>query len=88
MKTLPSLIKLVVFIVVTVLATGLLAATIGNLRFGGTTSYQALFTDATGLLKGDDVRIAGVRVGETLPYHYPRQPAARKVARAARPRVP
>jgi phospholipid/cholesterol/gamma-HCH transport system substrate-binding protein len=63
-KTLPSLIKLVVFIVVTVLATGLLAATIGNLRFGGTTSYQALFTDATGLLKGDDVRIAGVRVGE------------------------
>ena len=64
MKTLPSLIKLVVFIVVTVLATGLLAATIGNLRFGGTTSYDALFTDATGLLKGDDVRIAGVRVGE------------------------
>ena len=64
MKTLPSLIKLVAFIVVTVLATGLLAATIGNLRFGGTTSYQALFTDATGLLKGDDVRIAGVRVGE------------------------
>jgi len=63
-KTLPSLIKLVVFIVVTVLATGLLAATIGNLRFGGTTSYDALFTDATGLLKGDDVRIAGVRVGE------------------------
>ena len=64
MKTLPSLIKLVVFIVVTVLATGLLAATIGNLRFGGTKSYQAMFTDATGLLKGDDVRIAGVRVGE------------------------
>jgi phospholipid/cholesterol/gamma-HCH transport system substrate-binding protein len=63
-KTLPSLVKLVVFIVVTVLATGLLAATIGNLRFGGTTSYEALFTDATGLLKGDDVRIAGVRVGE------------------------
>jgi phospholipid/cholesterol/gamma-HCH transport system substrate-binding protein len=63
-KTFPSLIKLVVFIVVTVLATGLLAATIGNLRFGGTTSYEALFTDATGLLKGDDVRIAGVRVGE------------------------
>ena len=64
MKTFPSLVKLVVFIVVTVLATGLLAATIGNLRFGGTTSYDALFTDATGLLKGDDVRIAGVRVGE------------------------
>ena len=64
MKTGPSLIKLIVFIVVTVIATGTLAATIGNLRFGGTKSYRALFTDATGLLKGDDVRIAGVRVGE------------------------
>ena len=36
MKTTPSLIKLIVFIVVTVLATGTLAATIGNFRFGGT----------------------------------------------------
>jgi phospholipid/cholesterol/gamma-HCH transport system substrate-binding protein len=63
-KTGPSLVKLIIFIVVTVLATGVLAATIGNIRFTGTTSYRALFTDATGLLKGDDVRIAGVRVGE------------------------
>jgi phospholipid/cholesterol/gamma-HCH transport system substrate-binding protein len=64
MKTTPSLIKLIVFIVVTVLATGTLAATIGNFRFGGTESYHALFTDVTGVQKGDDVRIAGVRVGE------------------------
>ena len=64
MKTTPSLIKLIVFIVVTVLATGVLAATIGNFRFGGTQTYQALFTDVTGVQKGDDVRIAGVRVGE------------------------
>jgi len=63
-KTTSSLIKLVVFIVVTVLATGLLAATIGNIRLGGTTTFRALFADATGLLPGDDVRIAGVRVGE------------------------
>jgi len=63
-KTTASLVKLVVFIVVTVLATGLLAATIGNIRLGGTTSFRALFSDATGLLPGDDVRIAGVRVGE------------------------
>jgi phospholipid/cholesterol/gamma-HCH transport system substrate-binding protein len=62
-KTTSSLIKLIVFIVVTVLATGLLAATIGNFRFGGSESYKALFTDVTGLQKGDDVRIAGVRVG-------------------------
>ncbi len=64
MKTTASLVKLIVFIIVTVLATGVLAATIGNIRLGGTTAYKALFTDATGLLKGDDVRIAGVRVGE------------------------
>jgi phospholipid/cholesterol/gamma-HCH transport system substrate-binding protein len=63
-KTTPSLIKLIAFIVVTVLATGVLAATIGNFRFGGTQSYKALFTDVTGVQKGDDVRIAGVRVGE------------------------
>ncbi|MFE3543969.1 MCE family protein [Nocardia sp. NPDC059177] len=30
---------------------------------GSTTSYSALFTDATGLRVGDDVRMAGVRVG-------------------------
>jgi phospholipid/cholesterol/gamma-HCH transport system substrate-binding protein len=64
MKTTPSLVKLIVFIVVTVLATGMLAATIGNFRFGGTQTYVALFTDVTGVQKGDDVRIAGVRVGE------------------------
>jgi len=63
-KTTPSLVKLIAFIVVTVLATGLLAATIGNFRFGGTQTYKALFTDVTGVQKGDDVRIAGVRVGE------------------------
>ncbi|HET7734393.1 MAG TPA: MCE family protein [Nocardioidaceae bacterium] len=64
MKTTASLVKLIAFIIVTVLATGLLAATIGNIRLGGTTTYRALFEDATGLLPGDDVRIAGVRVGE------------------------
>lgn len=64
MKTTPALVKLIVFTVVTVLATGMLAATIGNFRFGGSTTYHALFTDVTGLQKGDDVRIAGVRVGE------------------------
>jgi len=64
MKTTASLVKLIAFIIVTVLATGVLAATIGNIRLGGSTSYSALFEDATGLLPGDDVRIAGVRVGE------------------------
>jgi phospholipid/cholesterol/gamma-HCH transport system substrate-binding protein len=57
------LIKLVVFLVVTTFATYVLAATINNSSFGSTHSYNAAFTDVTGLEIGDDVRIAGVRVG-------------------------
>jgi len=63
-RTASALVKLVVFAVVTLLATGTLAATIGNFRLGGSDHYHAVFTDVTGLGKGDDVRIAGVRVGE------------------------
>ncbi len=62
-KTMSALVKLVIFMVVTALATGLLAIIIGNISFGSTHSYQAVFVDATGLVKGDDVRIAGVKVG-------------------------
>ena len=32
-------------------------------RFAGTTTYKAVFADATGVVKGDDIRIAGVKVG-------------------------
>jgi phospholipid/cholesterol/gamma-HCH transport system substrate-binding protein len=62
-KTSVDLVKLIVFIVVTTLATGVLVVTIGNLSFGSTTTYKAEFVDATGVVKGDDVRIAGVKVG-------------------------
>jgi phospholipid/cholesterol/gamma-HCH transport system substrate-binding protein len=62
-RTLSSLVKLVIFMVVTALATGMLAIVIGNLSFGSTNTYKAEFVDATGLVKGDDVRIAGVKVG-------------------------
>jgi len=55
--------KLVVFLVVTAFATYVLAATINNSSFGDTHSYKADFVDVTGLQLGDDVRIAGVRVG-------------------------
>jgi phospholipid/cholesterol/gamma-HCH transport system substrate-binding protein len=57
------LIKLGVFLVVTGLATYVLGATIANSSFGATDTYGADFTDVTGLQIGDDVRIAGVRVG-------------------------
>ncbi|HVM27301.1 MAG TPA: MCE family protein [Mycobacteriales bacterium] len=63
MKTSAALVKLVVFMVVTSFLTFTLAATIGNLSFGGSTKYSAVFSDATGLLPGNDIRIAGVRVG-------------------------
>ncbi|MGH3876594.1 MAG: MCE family protein [Actinophytocola sp.] len=58
------LFKLVVFAVVTVTATAILAISIANVNLSATNSYQARFTDATLLLPGDDVRIAGVRVGQ------------------------
>jgi len=58
------LLKLVVFAVVTVTATAILAISIANVNLSATNSYQARFTDATLLLPGDDVRIAGVRVGQ------------------------
>ena len=62
-KTSIDLVKLVVFIVVTSLASAVLVVTIGNITFGDSREYKAEFTDATGVNKGDDVRVAGVRVG-------------------------
>ena len=62
-RTTNDLVKLLIFIVVTTLATSVLVATIGNLSFSGKKEYQAEFVDATGVVKGDDVRIAGVKVG-------------------------
>jgi phospholipid/cholesterol/gamma-HCH transport system substrate-binding protein len=58
-----DLAKLVTFIVITTIATGLLVVTIGNVSFSGTKEYKAEFVDATGVVKGDDIRIAGVKVG-------------------------
>ena len=59
-----SVVRLSLFIVVTIAAFALLATTISNTRFGEKSDYAAVFTDVTGLIAGDDVRIAGVRVGE------------------------
>jgi phospholipid/cholesterol/gamma-HCH transport system substrate-binding protein len=59
---LAPLAKLTVFAVVTVLLTALLAQTLGSFSSAGTV-YRARFTDVTGLLAGDDVRISGVKVG-------------------------
>lgn len=58
------ILKSVAFIMVTVLATTVLALSIANTGVGDTISYKARFTDATGLIEGDSVRIAGVKVGQ------------------------
>jgi len=61
---LAPLIKLGIFVVVTVLFTTILGISIANINTTSTNAYQARFTDATLLLPNDDVRIAGVRVGQ------------------------
>lgn len=55
--------KSLAFTIVTVLATAALAATIMNSKADANREFTALFTDATSLNKGDDVRASGVRVG-------------------------
>ena len=59
----PQLIKFAAFAVVTVLLTAILASTVAKIDLTPKTEYTALFTDATGLNDGDDVRMAGVKVG-------------------------
>lgn len=63
-EVLAPLSKLVVFALVTIATTALLAATIANSGTGFDATYRARFTDVTNLNKGDDVRVAGVRVGQ------------------------
>jgi phospholipid/cholesterol/gamma-HCH transport system substrate-binding protein len=62
-RTFNDMVKLLIFIVITTMLTGVLVVTIGNLSFGATRVYKAEFVDATGVVQGDDVRIAGVKVG-------------------------
>ncbi len=57
-------IKLAIFAAITILLTAMLGQALGSLSFGGGTTYRARFTDVTGVLPGDDIRIAGVKVGQ------------------------
>jgi phospholipid/cholesterol/gamma-HCH transport system substrate-binding protein len=68
-KTSAALVKLIIFMIVTSFMTFTLASTIGNLSFGGKTKYSAVFSDVTGLLPGNDIRIAGVRIGSVDGVH-------------------
>ncbi|MEO6700447.1 MAG: MlaD family protein [Jatrophihabitantaceae bacterium] len=79
---LSPLLKLIAFLVVTSMATYVLAATISNAGFGKTVSYYGLFHDATGLLVGDDVRVSGVRVGSIEQIKLIREPGTPSPATA------
>ncbi len=59
----PSVLKLAVFAVVTLVCMGLLAVAISGSDFSAQTTYRAVFANAVGVQSGDDVRMAGVRVG-------------------------
>ena len=75
-ETVAAGVKLRIFTVVSVLVTGLLAAIMGNFGFGAGTEYKAVFANASMLEKGDDVRVAGVSVGEVKKVeHYQRNQA-------------
>ncbi len=62
-------IKLAVFTLFTILMTVGLASIIGNISFfADNYTIRAEFTDATGVLKGDLVKIAGVNVGKVTSF--------------------
>jgi phospholipid/cholesterol/gamma-HCH transport system substrate-binding protein len=74
--TTAAAVKLGIFTICSLLVTGLLAAIMGNIGFGGGKEYKAVFSTASMLQKGDDVRIAGVNVGEVREVeHYDRTQA-------------
>ncbi|RBY80217.1 MCE family protein [Blastococcus sp. TF02-09] len=60
------LVKLLAFALVTILAAYVLITTITNAGYGEQLTYRAQFTDVAGLVEGDEVRIAGVRVGQVV----------------------
>jgi phospholipid/cholesterol/gamma-HCH transport system substrate-binding protein len=62
-QTLGAAVKLIIFALVTILATAVLGVVISNRTFGSTRTFRADFSDVTDLLTGNDVRMAGVRVG-------------------------
>jgi phospholipid/cholesterol/gamma-HCH transport system substrate-binding protein len=69
-------IKLLIFTIASILVTGLLAVIMGNFGFGDSNEYRAVFSSASMLEKGDDVRVAGVSVGEVKKVeHYKRNQA-------------
>ncbi|KAF0960835.1 MCE family protein [Rhodococcus sp. T7] len=57
-------IKLLIFVLVTSLTGFGVATVVGNMRFGSTHTYQAVFSSASGLGNGEDVKVGGVPMGK------------------------
>ena len=61
--------KLTIFTIATIIVTFWLASVIGKLNpFDATYQIKAVFSDATGILNGDPVKIAGVDVGKVVSF--------------------
>lgn len=62
-QTTLAAIKLGIFTLVSIIVTGMLAVIMGHLNLGAENTYKAIFSSASELKSGDDVRVAGVSVG-------------------------
>lgn len=58
-----SVVGVAIFTLVAVVLTAMVAGTLSRSQRGDSVTLTAVFRDATGLRAGDDVRVAGVRVG-------------------------
>jgi phospholipid/cholesterol/gamma-HCH transport system substrate-binding protein len=59
-----TLVRIAIFLTVCTLGWFVMVVTFGELRFGGESSYRAVFANVSGLQTNDFVRIAGVEVGK------------------------
>src|SRR5690606_39621458 len=64
MRLAPTLAKFGLFAVISLFCGVVVVNTINRPENGDTHTYHAVFTDASGVLTGSEVRIAGVRVGK------------------------
>jgi phospholipid/cholesterol/gamma-HCH transport system substrate-binding protein len=63
-------VRLGIFVVVALLVTGMLVMIMGNFGRGSQTEYKAVFSSASELAKGNQVRIAGVVVGKVTKVEF------------------
>ncbi|MGN6162778.1 MAG: MlaD family protein [Marmoricola sp.] len=71
-QTTLAAVKLGIFTLVSVVVTGMLAIIMGHLNLGSENTYKAIFSSASELKSGDDVRVAGISVGSVTDvslYH-------------------